>query len=196
MSTSSPQTVVRVLQEDWAPFQNIWRTVEAFTQQTGIEVEVVLSEIPEFWELIERSFREDEPPFDLVGADEIMLKQFAREGIVEPLDGLVAADEYDLSDFEPAVLEAVSYGEHLYGLPYAAVASVLIYRQDLFERHGFAVPQTMDQLMETALAIQEAVRADGQEDFYGITLRGAPSCGLNFWIIGSNWAPAWGAGRD
>ncbi|MCP4168812.1 MAG: extracellular solute-binding protein [Chloroflexi bacterium] len=125
MPTFKPGTVVRVLQEDWAPFQNIHRTVQAFTAETGVEVDVVLSEIPEFWELIGRSFSEDEPPFDLVGADEIMLMQYAREGTDEALDAIIARDDYDLGDLEPAVLDAVSYEGRLYGLPYTAVANVL-----------------------------------------------------------------------
>ena len=52
--------------------------------------------------------------------------------------------------------------------------------------------ETMDELTAAALAIQAAVRAEGNDDFYGITLRGAPNCGLNFWIIGSTWGPSWG----
>ena len=192
MPTFPPGTVVRVLQEDWAPFQNIWRTIRYFTQRTGVEVEVTLSSIPEFWTLMEKSFASDAPDFDLIGADEIMLLQDARLGRVEPLDPYIAADQYALDDFEPAALDAVSYRGQLYGLPYAAVADVLIYRRDFFDRYGIAVPQTMAELTHAALAVQAAARADGLNEFYGITLRGAPSCGLNFWIIGSTWAPGWG----
>jgi len=141
---------------------------------------------------MDRAFNEDDPPFDLVGCDELLLLQYAREGRVEPLDGYVAADQYALDDFEPAALEAVSLRRALYGLPYCDVSSVLIYRADLFERYGIPVPQTMEQLTEAALAVQAAARADGHADFYGITLRGAPSCGLNFWLLGSTWAPSWG----
>lgn len=193
MDTLAPKRTLRVLQEDWAPFQNIHHTVRKFTQATGIEVEVVLKAIPEFWELTQQSFSQEQPIFDLIGADEIMLMQFARVGWAEPLDSFVKNDGYDLNDFEPAVLDALSYHGHLYGLPYAAVANVLIYRQDLFEKYGFVVPQTMDELTQVAIGIQNAVRAEDQTDFYGITLRGAPSCGLNFWLFGSTWAPAWGA---
>jgi multiple sugar transport system substrate-binding protein/sorbitol/mannitol transport system substrate-binding protein len=183
---------VRVLQEDWAPFHNLPHSARRFTEQTGITVEVVLSHIPELWELMERSFNDDDPPFDVVGCDELLLMQYARKGLVEPLEAYLASDHYTLNDFEPAALEAISYQGQLYGIPYCDVSSVLIYRRDLFEKYGIPVPQTMDDLTRTALEVQKAVRADGQQDFYGITLRGAPSCGLNFWIMGSNWAPAWG----
>ncbi|MCC7448285.1 MAG: sugar ABC transporter substrate-binding protein [Anaerolineae bacterium] len=183
---------VRVLQEDWAPFYNARESVKRFTEKTGIKVEVVLSHIPELWEHMTRSFNDDDPPFDVVGCDELMLLQYAREGLVEPLDDYVVADNFVLGDFEPAALKAVSQDGKLYGIPYCDVSNVLIYRRDLFDKYGIPVPQTMDELTQAALAVQRAVRADGTSDFYGITLRGAPSCGLNFWIMGSTWGPSWG----
>ncbi len=190
-------TTVRVLQEDWAPFHNLHASARRFTAQTGIAVEVVLSHIPELWDLMDRAFNDDDPPFDLVGCDELLLLQYARGGRVEALDDIIADDGYTLDDFEPAALDAISLNGALYGLPYCDVSSVLIYRRDLFDRYGIRVPQTMDQLTAAALAVQDAVRADPDApdvtpDFYGITLRGAPSCGLNFWTLGSNWMPAWG----
>lgn len=187
-----PDLTVRVLQEDWAPFHNAPRSALRFTEKTGIKVEVVLSHIPELWELMERSFNDENPPFDVVGCDELLLLQYARRGRVESLDDYVLADNYPLGDFEPAALDAVSQGGRLYGIPYCDVSSVLIYRADLFDKYAVPVPQTMDELTGAALAVQQAVRRDGREDFYGITLRGAPSCGLNFWTVGSNWAPAFG----
>ncbi len=192
MSEFPAGTVVRVLQEDWAPFHNLFRSAERFKALTGITVEVTLSHIPEFWELMARAFNDDDPPFDLVGCDELLLLQYARGGSVEPLDRYIAADGYALDDFEAAALDAVSLQGVIYGIPYCDVSNVLIYRHDLFERYGIPVPQTMDQLAEVAHEVQTAVRIDGQTDFYGITLRGAPSCGLNFWILGSTWAPSWG----
>ena len=197
MSSKSSNGTVRVLQEDWAPFFNLDNTAKRYYEQTGIRVEVTLSHIPEFWELMERAFNDDDPPFDLIGCDELLLLQYARGGHVEPLDAYIAADNYALDDFEATALQAVSMKGKQYGLPYCNVSSVLIYRRDLFERYSIAVPQTMDELTKAALAVQKAVRADKDaphvaDDFYGITLRGAPSCGLNFWIMGSNWAPSWG----
>jgi ABC-type glycerol-3-phosphate transport system substrate-binding protein len=181
-----------VLQEDWAPFHNLHRSAQRFFEQTGIKVDVILSHIPEFWELMEQAFNDDDPPFDLVGCDELLLLQYARDGHVEPLDSYIAADDYSLDDFEPAALEAVSLHGNQYGIPYCDVSNVLIYRRDLFERYNIPLPHTLSDLTESALAVQTAVRADGNTDFYGITLRGAPSCGLNFWILGSTWAPSWG----
>ena len=200
MTTFPPGTTVRVLQEDWAPFFNLHNTAKRFKELTGVTVEVTLSHIPPFWDLMRRAFNEDDPPFDLVGCDDLVLVEYAAEGNVEPLDEYVAADRYALDDFEPEAFDIITLKGKLYGIPYADVSSVLIYRRDLFERYGIAVPQTMDELTQAALAVQAAVRKDrdaphvtaNRDDFWGITLRGAPSCGLNFWTTGSNWCPGWG----
>jgi ABC-type glycerol-3-phosphate transport system substrate-binding protein len=181
------------MQEDWGVFRNLPATAKRFTEQTGIDVEVTLTVIPEMWELMERSFSGEDPPFDLVGVDDLLLIQAARAGHVEPIDDLIAADGYSLDDFPPAAIDALSDGGRIWGLPYCFVSNVLIYRADLFEKHSIPVPQTLDDLTAAALTVQEAERAEGNEDFYGIAIRGAPNCGLNFWIIGSTWGPSFGA---
>ena len=193
MRTFDPGTRVRVMQEGWGVFQNLPATAARFSEQTGIEVEVTLTVIPEMWELMERSFSGEDPPFDLVGVDDLLLIQAARLGHVEPLDDLIAADNYSLDDFTSQALAAVSDGGHVWGLPYCDVSNVLIYRADLFDKYGITVPETLDELTTAAVEIQTAVRADGTDDFYGITIRGAPNCGLNFWMVGSTWGPSFGA---
>ena len=159
------------MQEGWGVFQNLPATAARFTEQTGIDVEVTLTVIPEMWELMERSFSGEDPPFDLVGVDDLLLVQAARAGHVEPLDAFIAGDAYPLDDFTSQALAAVSDGGHVWGLPYCDVSNVLIYRADLFEKYGIAVPQTLDELTKAAVDVQEAVRADGTDDFYGITDR-------------------------
>jgi multiple sugar transport system substrate-binding protein len=186
-------TTVRVMQEDWGVFGNLPAAARRFTAQTGIEVEVTLTVIPEMWELMERSFSGEDPPFDLVGVDDLLLIQAARAGHVEPIDELIAADGYSLDDFPATAIDALSDGGRIWGLPYCFVANVLIYRADVFARHGIAVPETLDELSAAAVGVQAAERAAGREDFYGVAIRGAPNCGLNFWIVGSSWGPSFGA---
>jgi sorbitol/mannitol transport system substrate-binding protein len=193
MREFDPGTTVRVMQEGWGVFQNLPATAARFSEQTGIAVEVTLTVIPEMWELMERSFSGEDPPFDLVGVDDLLLIQAARAGHVQPLDDLISGDEYPLDDFTKQALDAVSDGGHVWGLPYCDVSNVLIYRADLFDKYGIAVPETLDDLTKAAVEVQEAVRADGTDDFYGITIRGAPNCGLNFWMVGSTWGPSFGA---
>jgi ABC-type glycerol-3-phosphate transport system substrate-binding protein len=106
---------------------------------------------------------------------------------------MIASDGYPLDDFREAAIDALSDGGRIWGLPYCFVSNVLIYRADLFEKHGIAVPATLGELTAAAMAVQEAEREAGNSDFYGMAIRGAPNCGLNFWIVGSTWGPSFGA---
>src|SRR5262249_33089019 len=145
---------------------------------------------PGIWQHTQRRFSGEDPPFDPVGVDDLLPIQAARAGHVESIDDLIARDGYSLDDFPPAATDALGDGGRIWGLPYCFVSNVLIYRADLFEEHGIVVPQTLAELKAAALAVQEAV---GGDDFHGITIRGAPNCGLNFWMVGSTWGPSFGA---
>src|SRR5258707_565088 len=135
MRTFDPGTRVRVMQEGWGVFQNLPATAARFSEQTGIEVEVTLTVIPEMWELMERSFSGEDPPFDLVGVDDLLLVQAARLGHVEPLDAFIAADAYALDDFTNQALAAVSDGRHILGLPDCDASDVLIFPPDPLQEH-------------------------------------------------------------
>src|SRR3954463_3142214 len=103
---------VRVMQEGWGVFENLPATAARFTEQTGIGVEVTLTVIPEMWELMDRAFSGEDPPFDLAGGDDLRLIQAARPRHVEALDDLIAGDSYPLDDFTSQALAAVSDGGH------------------------------------------------------------------------------------
>lgn len=194
MKTFPPGTVVRVLQEDWGGFRNLPRHAARFEAQTGVRVDVTLThDIEALWKGMIASFTGEASPFDLVGLDDLMLIEYAHDGLVEPVDAYVAADGYDMRDFEPAALDALSYDGRLYGIPSCHVANLIYYRADLFEQYGIGVPETMDELTRAAVALQDAVRRATGSEFYGFAARGIPRCGYIFWTTGSTWCPAWGA---
>src|SRR4051794_41749634 len=76
-----------------------------------------------------RSFTADEPPFDLVCTDEVMLRRFAAEGRVLPLNRLMERDGVGLDGVTPATREAVTLGGEVLGLPCVNVANMLLYRR-------------------------------------------------------------------
>ena len=43
----------------------------------------------------------------------------------------------------------------LYGIPFGAETSILAYRKDIFEEHGFEVPETYDQLVALMPEVKE-----------------------------------------
>ena len=144
---------VRIYQEDWLPFQNLLAAVAAFEQATGIGVELAwdkvgVGTIEHMFDQMARSFGDDDPPFDLVCMDEVMLRAYARRGRVQELDAWMARDGITLDDYTPATVGAATYGDTCIGLPCVNVSSMLLYRRDLLDRYSLPVPASWDELKQ------------------------------------------------
>ncbi|GIK96408.1 MAG: sugar ABC transporter substrate-binding protein [Alphaproteobacteria bacterium] len=66
----------------------------------------------------------------------------------------------------------------LVAAPWFVDAGLLYYRRDLLEAHGRAVPETWDELAETAALIVEAERASGAAELQGFVWQGRAYEGL------------------
>lgn len=155
--------------------------IPSFTQQTGIEVD--------FQEVAYNAIRERQVSsiqarlgaFDVIFVDDIWLYEYARGGLLRPLDDYADRyrDEVDLGDFYPKVMEAEgTLDGRLWLMPQRADVQVLFYRRDLFEdpRHqaGFQqrfgsalqVPDTWAQYADVAKyftdSLQPAIYGAGE----------------------------------
>jgi len=183
------ERTVRVYQEDWWPFQNLPAALARFTRETGVATElswdvVGVGSIETMFEHMTRSFTDDDPPFDLICTDEIILRRFAAQGRVLGLNELMARDGLTLDDVAPATREAVTLDGEVIGLPCVNVSNMLLYRQDLLSKYELPVPQSWAQVRDVATRLQQAVAADGGE-IYGFATRGAPGGGHAVWTLGS-----------
>jgi multiple sugar transport system substrate-binding protein len=77
-------------------------------------------------------------------------------------------------DFVPELLALGDFpaGSGHIGIPWVGNVQVYVYRTDVFEELGLAVPATMDDVLAAAQAITDAKSAEG---LYGIGLRGQPT---------------------
>jgi sorbitol/mannitol transport system substrate-binding protein len=180
---------VRFMQEEYFPRQVA--SLPAFTERTGIAVETDLLPVDPFWNDARTAFGE-EPRWDLLVPDEVIVAEQIHKGTLEPLGRRAHRADLDLDDFLQAGIDRFRASDMVYAVPYVAMSNVLIYRADILEKYDFAVPRTWDELRATALAAQQALRADGIEGVVGFTGRGLAGYGHNFWIIGSTLLPSWG----
>lgn len=135
--------------------RRMWGTIAAsFQARGGPPVELV--EGPNGTDLRENLYtaallaRDDS--FDLVYLDVTWTPKFAAAGWLLPLDEAFAPAEQ--SAFLPAALEAGRYGGALYRLPIRTDLGLLYYRRDLLDAAGFAPPETFDDLVRIARALQ------------------------------------------
>ncbi|MCC6310776.1 MAG: sugar ABC transporter substrate-binding protein [Trueperaceae bacterium] len=81
---------------------------------------------------------------------------YAARGVLEPLDGLIAADGFPVQNYAPGSLAVFSYDGATYGFPRDNDTTVLYYNKDLFDAAGLAYPDDTwrwDDLRSAALAL-------------------------------------------
>ena len=79
---------------------------------------------------------------------------FADSGQLVDLQKYVDAEDFDLDDFMPGLLDASYYDGKLIALPHSRSLPVLYYNKDLFAQAGIEnPPETWDELKETTAAL-------------------------------------------
>jgi len=93
----------------------------------------------------------------------------------------------------PSVIESQTVNGKLVALPMFTAAPALYYRTDLLEKHNSEVPSTWEELTETAQRIQDAERAEGNDDMWGFVWQGNAYEGLT--CNGLEWVKSFGGGQ-
>lgn len=79
--------------------------------------------------------------------------------------------------FQPLIRNNTVDGK-LVAMPWFTDAGVLYYRKDLLEKYGEPVPETWEQLTDTAKTVMTAEREAGQDKFWGFVWQGRAYEGL------------------
>ena len=142
-------------------------TPEFFTGPTGIEVD--FSVLPER-ELVERISPRSRN-FSVFAFDNFFVPQFGGQlGWVVDLAPFAEADaDYDLDDLIPSVRSSVSVDGQLFGAPFYAESSIVMFNQDIMDAAGITVPEqpTWEQIANIATQIHS-------DEVAGICLNGVP----------------------
>ena len=109
--------------------------------------------------------------FDVLSMDVIWVPEFARAGWLKNLSHLLPASE--MEEFFPGPIQAVTYNEGIYAIPWYIDAGLLYYRKDLLYKYGFSPPKTWDELIRQAQII-----AEGEPALYGFVWQGKQYEGL------------------
>lgn len=107
---------------------------------------------------------------------------------MEPIDALMKRDGFDMGAYPAPYQRAGVFDGKTYGLPVRAHPQMLFYRRDLFDQAGVQPPQTFDQLVTVAKAVQDKSGVPGIAMDYG---KGNGAQNLFLWL---NYL--WGKGSD
>jgi trehalose/maltose transport system substrate-binding protein len=81
-------------------------------------------------------------------------------------------------DHFPACIKNNTYKGRLVAMPWFTDAGILYYRKDLLAQHHLEVPQSWQELTQTALTIQQAARQSGNAQLWGYVWQGKAYEGL------------------
>lgn len=151
----------------------LFALVEEFENQNpGIEVrdETLPASSDEQHQFYVINLRAESADFDVFAIDVIWVAEFARAGWLRDISHLLPSGERDA--FFQGPMQAVTYQDQVYAIPWFIDAGLLYYRRDLLEKYGFTPPQTWDQLVRVAQEIK------AQQDIHGFVWQGKQYEGL------------------
>lgn len=99
---------------------------------------------------------------DIVAMQSLRMKNFYN--ILEPLDGRIKADGFDIGAFEPSIIANMQHDGATYALPYDIGPWLIYYNKDMFEAAGVPLP-TNDWTQEDFLKAARALTKDGKYGF-------------------------------
>ena len=129
-------------------------------EHAGISVRTEIMHYDFMLDLILGSIHDPGPPNGVVIFDNPWTSDFARGGLVRPIDDLLAETPgLDWDDLAPALRDAAVLDGQTWGVPFYTWSFGLIYRTDLYAQAGLRPPRTLAELAGNAAALTTADRA-------------------------------------
>lgn len=141
----------------------------AFEEETGATLDVEFVEWADAHDRFVTSIAGGTTP-DVAETGTTWTPEFADAGALAPLDEHVDAAGVS-DDLVEGLVEAGTYDEQLYGMPWYAGVRSLVYNTEMFEQAGVEPPTTWAELEEAAAGLQEeypdkiAVAVPGDAEF-------------------------------
>jgi multiple sugar transport system substrate-binding protein len=173
------------------PDPSVRTLVDEFNQQNTSGINVIYQEIDvdttdEYLRELRRMFRAGGSEIDVIGGDVIWPAEFASKGWISDLSGRFPQGEQN--EFLDATIEANTYDDKIWGVPWFTDVGLLYYRKDLLEQSGFfSPPQTWDELKQMALQVKQDAGIQHGYVFQGGEYEGGVCNGLEYiWTHGGD----------
>jgi multiple sugar transport system substrate-binding protein len=145
---------------------NLRKVAEAYTAETGNPIEIDEIARDGYDAALRTAIVGGGADWDVVYASADWLPAFVAADGLAPIDEYIAnepADFLNVEDLEPGISNLTFDGQ-VYGFPSEGDTAWLFYRTDLLEAAGIDPPQTMDEMLAAAKALNQA------PDRYGMVI--------------------------
>ncbi|GAA3089213.1 extracellular solute-binding protein [Pseudonocardia yunnanensis] len=142
--------------------------IARFTQQTGVQVELVGVDEDQFNQLLTSSAAAGELP-DVIGSIPLSsVRTLATNDLVNAEATAAVVDALGADTFDQRALELTRDGDRQLAVPSEAWSQLLYYRRDLFDAAGLPAPTTYADILSAARTLTR----DGRVGFAGATAPG------------------------
>lgn len=143
--------------------------IEAFTEATGVEVELVTIEEDELPQQIIANAASGTLP-EVISHSLDFTAGWAQQGLIDPEAANAVVESLGRDTFNERALELATVEDQVASVPSDAWGQLLVYRRDLFEQAGLEPPDTYERILAAAEALNDPA---GQR--FGITASTDPA---------------------
>ncbi len=205
--TSKEVVTLNILMEDVPDTHFVKDLLPQFEEATGIKVNFEIVQYTDMHTKLITQFMVKDSSYDVIEVDNYWAGEFPAANWLEPLDGYVEKDGFDMSVYIPAMLDMVGYyKDKLYMIPMYNYTMALLYRDDIINDNALKakyknqfnkelqIPNTLEEYVELCGFIQ------ANTDYYGSAMqagKGDPIamewCNYYFALGGSFYDKDWHA---
>ena len=136
-------------------------------EEMGIEIEMVTVSFGDMYTKLATAMQSGDVP-DIMHTNEGGVAYLYANDMLTPMNEVI--DNIGQDDFVQSYLDILTVDGTTWGLPDWALHTSVWYRKDLFKEYGLKVPNTWDELMDVAKALNIDTNSDGKTDIYGFAV--------------------------
>ena len=147
-------TVIRILTNTNPTFLVIKNNLQFFENILGVKIQLETLELDKLHDEIFINSKLKRSKYDIIAFNLPWLGELVEEDVLQPLSKFLFSERINLQDFHQAGIEGSTYNYDIFGLPIETIPDLLFYRKDILNKYGLNPPNTTDDLLNTALTIQ------------------------------------------
>ena len=94
--------------------------------------------------------------YDIICFDMPWTGELHQNKYLTPLNDIINSTNFNLKDFHPAGVKASTFNHKLLGLPIEEVASIMVYRSDIFKKLNLKIPKNISEFFLNLKIISES----------------------------------------
>lgn len=167
-SSGSSSSALEVMIWDTNQQAGLQKICDLFTEETGIPVEIQVSDWDSYWTLLEAGASGGDMP-DIFWMHSNNSQMYMKNDMLLKLDDYIAnSDKIDMSKYMEEITELYTWEGSYYGIPKDYDTIALWYNKSMFDEAGLSYPDetwTWDDMYDAAVSLTKEVNGQSQYGF-------------------------------